>query len=202
MFENKITHKKYVGQTVRSFDERLKEHVRKRKTLLGKAINKYGLENFYYCVLYEAKTIEELNEMEKYFIKVFDTVAPNGYNLCIGGENTAGYKHTSETKHKMRLAKKGMYKGKENPFYKKKHSDEVRARMRKAWSEERRKKQSERSKSLDRSYQYVKVRNKNTGEIYNSVKEASQATGALATHITRVCKGRRKTTRGIAWEYV
>ena len=41
-----------------------------------------------------------------------------------------------------------------------------------------------------------------TQEIFNSVKEASQKYNLKATHITRVCKGKRKRTGNYHWKYV
>ena len=203
-FKNKINHKIYVGQTIRTFEKRTGEHLRKRKTAFDKALHKYGIENFEYRIIDTAKTIDELNAKEIFWIKKLNTIAPGGYNLCYGGDNTFGYKHKYETRVKMSLVKqmKGSMKGEENHYYGKKHTPEIREKMKQAWTPERKEKLSEQSKNLDRSYRFVSVRNKETGEVYESVKKASEATGLLATHITRVCKGKRKSCGGIRWEYV
>lgn len=37
---------------------------------------------------------------------------------------------------------------------------------------------------------------------YNSLSEAAKVVGGDSSHITDVCKGRRKTTCGYCWEYV
>ena len=54
---------------------------------------------------------------------------------------------------------------------------------------------------LRMSHHTVKVRNVETGEVFNSVKEAAREYNLKETHITRVCKGKRKTTGGFHWCY-
>ncbi len=48
----------------------------------------------------------------------------------------------------------------------------------------------------------VAVRCIDTGVEYGSMREASDDTGACRSKLTEVCKGRRKTTGGLRWEYV
>lgn len=199
-FKNKINNKYYVGQTCRTFEERTKEHLRHNKTAFDKALKKYGIENFDYAVIDEAHDMDELNKKEIFWIKHFNSLAPFGYNLCIGGGNTKGYRHRTESKEKMRLAKKGTFLGKENPFYGKKHTDETRQKMKEAWTEER--KEQLRLMAKTRKQHTVKVRNVDTGEVFDSVKKAAEKYGLKGTHISRVCKGKRKTTGGFKWEYV
>ena len=46
------------------------------------------------------------------------------------------------------------------------------------------------------------VRCVETGDIYNSLCEATRKTGIASSHISSCCKGNRKTTGGYHWEYV
>ena len=41
-----------------------------------------------------------------------------------------------------------------------------------------------------------------THKIYESIKEASKEVGVFDGHITKVCKGQRKTTGGFHWAYI
>lgn len=88
--ENKINHKKYIGQT-NYFIGRKAEHfnrLRKNKHInqkLQNAFNKYGEENFFIYPIEENLPAEVLNEKEIYYIKYYDTYH-NGYNLTLGGE--------------------------------------------------------------------------------------------------------------------
>lgn len=201
MFINKVNGKKYVGLTSRSLEERTAEHLRHDATLFDKKLREYGITNFDLIVLDVADTLEELNEKEKYYIKLFKTLVPNGYNLCEGGGVTKGYKHREESKQKMSESRKQKdISGENNPFYGNHHTEEARKKMRKAWTEERRKKLSEESKN--RKHSTKKVKNIDTGEIFDSIKAASEKYNVKATHITRVCKGKRKKTGGYRWEYV
>lgn len=102
----KITHlisgKAYIGVS-NDPDRRFKEHCSAKTTLVGRAIRKYGKENFDFRVICSAR--EELAYFyEQPFIAGHDTMAPNGYNLKFGG---TGGRHTDETKAKISAAHMG-----------------------------------------------------------------------------------------------
>ena len=79
------------------------------------AIRKYGKDYFHFEILEVLEDADDRYEAEKMFIKRYNTMAPNGYNLTEGGEglgsgeNHPNYgKHLSEeTKDKMSKANKG-----------------------------------------------------------------------------------------------
>ena len=154
---NNINNKIYIGQTTRTLEERIAEHKRKRNPLISKAIKKYGIENFSIEIIDKASTINKLNEKEFYYIKKYNSIAPNGYNQCEGGGNTIGYKHTEEAKAKMSEKRKG-------------------------------RKLTEEWKNKIGNSQKKKVINIDTGEVFNSVKEASEYYNLKDTHISRVWK--------------
>ena len=52
--------------------------------MIDKAIQKYGAHNFWYEIL--ESQIEDYNEKEVYWIKKYNSVKPNGYNIQTGGE--------------------------------------------------------------------------------------------------------------------
>ena len=63
--KNKINNKLYIGQTIRSINEKILEY----KNGLGNdyinnAFNKYGWDNFEFTIIDTAKTIQELNNKE------------------------------------------------------------------------------------------------------------------------------------------
>lgn len=198
---NKKNGKVYIGQTCRSLDERIREHARHRFIAIDKAIQKYGIEMFNVEVIDEAKTIDELNEKEIYWIKQFNCIVPNGYNMCNGGDNTIGFHHREESKRKMAESKSKMFIGENNPFYGKTHSEE----QKKKWSEARKGLKhltAEQIKHLRESAYKVKVLCVETGEVFKSIREASLKYNIKETHISRVCRGRRKRTGGFHWRYV
>lgn len=82
-----------------------KDHCR----LLNQAIRKYKPENFDIIIICECEN-KELDEKEIYYIKEFNTLSPNGYNLTTGG---AKGKDCEETKQKKSAAKKGIKQSEE-----------------------------------------------------------------------------------------
>ncbi len=96
--------KQYIGQTRHTIEKRFREHVydsydpqKNHCKLLNKAICKYGEKQVEKKVLVETD-IERLNAYEEYFIQLFGTMKPNGYNLKPGGSVC---QHTEETKLKI-----------------------------------------------------------------------------------------------------
>ena len=82
--------KSYIGQTVTSFKDRFNKHLSSAKCnqggchLLNHAINKYGVDNIQTKFLIECDD-EVLNEYENKYVKEYNTLVPNGYNLIEGG---------------------------------------------------------------------------------------------------------------------
>ena len=113
--------KSYIGQTYTSFEQRRSEHKSDAKKAVQNnwekpegciafmyAIAKYGIENFEQEILLVCKDDRqitpkgedtELDCFEKQFIKQFNTLYPNGYNLTEGGNNNKIL--SNETKKKI-----------------------------------------------------------------------------------------------------
>ena len=113
---NKINGKKYIGQTRRSLEERIKAHLKHAKSggnlhYFQKAINKYGIENFEWNIICEAKNLNEANELEIYYIAKFETNDPlKGYNETIGGSGVVGNVLTEEQRKQISDAVKASEK--------------------------------------------------------------------------------------------
>ena len=88
-YTNKINGKVYIGQTV-DLDSRLKSHLksakRGNKDAFHCAIRKYGIESFTYEVIDGALSSSELNYKEQHYIHLYNSLAPNGYNLRLGNQ--------------------------------------------------------------------------------------------------------------------
>lgn len=103
---NLVNGKCYIGQTISAINHRFNQHIYKSKEknierIISKAIRKYGKENFKIEEISVAYTQEQLNFAEEFYIKSFNTISPNGYNLMSISE---GYgRHSEETKQKMRI---------------------------------------------------------------------------------------------------
>ena len=178
---NRINVKVYIGQTKRTLERRWKEHCCPKGgcPLLKRAINKYGKENFTVEQIDVANDVDELNKKEIYWIDYYKSANENyGYNLSLGGEIGT---FNESTLKKMSLS----HTGDKNYFYGKHHTEASKRKM------------SETSKIKNN---FVKVRCVETGEIFNSIVEASKKYNIAPTHITRVCRGGRNMTGGFDWE--
>jgi group I intron endonuclease len=103
----------YVGKNNNSWGSigRWKSHLREaikntddHCVLLNNAIRKYGEHNFEIITLFKGN-INEINEKEEYYIKILNSLTPNGYNLKTGGDKG---KDSDETKQKKKEAHTGM----------------------------------------------------------------------------------------------
>ena len=119
---NLITGKRYVGQTTKNVEKRFKEHARCKKTGVGKAIRKYGKQNFRYGIIKSCSSKEELDKWEIYFIAVLKSKSPNGYNFTDGGESGSP---CAEVRAKLSAGKMG----EKNPNYGKNLPEETCAKM-------------------------------------------------------------------------
>lgn len=99
---NKENGHRYVGQTRRSFQGRLRGHFT-ADSCIGRALRKHGTDGF--SIQQIAYAREELNHWERYFIGRLNTVAPNGYNLDSGGSSDKEV--SEETKAKLRESSRG-----------------------------------------------------------------------------------------------
>ena len=109
---NKINNKVYIGQTVDSLHNRFIRHKSLCNneiitTYLHRAMNKYGLDNFICTTLEKCSSKEELNEMEFHYIKQYNSLCPDGYNMTLGGEGTIGRICKPETRAKISKNKRG-----------------------------------------------------------------------------------------------
>lgn len=93
IIRNTINNKVYIGQTIKSVKHRFLNHLsaarRGKDYVIGKAIRKYGEENFYVETLEECLK-SKLNEREVYYINFYNaTNTKFGYNMSKGGNKVA-----------------------------------------------------------------------------------------------------------------
>ena len=129
--KNKINNKIYVGQTCKNVWGRWglngQQYCYSENNKFGKAIKKYGFENFDHIIIKENLSKEEANELEKQLIVFYDSFK-NGYNSTTGGDGGGfiGHKHKKDSIIKM------VKKGKENGMYGKKRPQYVKDAVRKS----------------------------------------------------------------------
>lgn len=145
------------------------------------AISKFGWDNFMHLIIAKGLTNEEAQALEVELIEYFDTRNPeNGFNTDIGGKGGSSKgRHFKKTK--------GLGKGARGPLgYKRKsckRTEEWNANIGKAHRK--------------------KVRNKQTGEIYNSLKEASLAYGKTESYVGQCISAFKSgRTKSCIWEYI
>ena len=88
---NLINNKIYIGIT-NDYKRRWSNHKSCKTSLIGKAIQKYKVENFNFEILYSNLSIEEASNKEIELIKQYDCIVPNGYNISKGGYNISNTK--------------------------------------------------------------------------------------------------------------
>lgn len=144
---NAVNGKTYIGKTRQKLDTRWKQHCNKKSNsrLLKNAINKYGAAVFKIEPLVHTDDHIRLDQCEVAYIKHFDSMVPNGYNLTSGGEG--GYIRSAETRKLLSDANKGKSRphtekskaklslcrmGDKNPMYGKEQSEETKLKRSKA----------------------------------------------------------------------
>lgn len=229
---NNINGKVYIGQTTRSLSYRWSCHctLTSHCHAINAAIKKYGKENFTVEQIDVAATREELDQKEIFWIKHYDSMSPNGYNLHSGGEH---HEVSEETRQKISNANKG-----------RKLSEECRLKISKAHkgrrrTVEQRKKLSEhwkeQWKNVDFANKMSKIRKEfcnnpewknkvsnslkgkflggnsplakkilcvETNVTYSCASEAMRLLNVCDSSIRLCCNGKYKTAGGYHWRYL
>ena len=191
---------------------------------LGRAIQKYGRENFTVEQIDIAADRDELDKKEIYWIDFYNSTNHSiGYNIHTGGEHHVTSEETKkkisesmkgrifseEHRRKISEAKKGVKKSPEEV-------ERMRQRMRgkyqgenNYWWGKNRSDETKRKISIARKGKYalgdspnaLKVENIETGEIFDCMKLACEKYKMNASSLTKVCRGKRPTCGGYHWRY-
>ena len=165
---NLVNNKCYIGKH-QSFEYDLKYFGSGK--ILGRAINKYGIDNFTNEIIDTADTDEELNEKEKYYIAQYKNLyGKDCYNLANGGDGGDVFKYqTPEEKQafvdKMTIINKERcnteeFRNRISEATRQRYSDEEERRIhservRNTWSDEGlRKRQSDRLKEYYSTHEH------------------------------------------------
>ncbi len=132
---SKTNSKIYIGKTTKTLQKRKKTHFyyakdKSRHYYFVNALRKYGLEGFIWEEIDIADSIDELNYLEKYWIRFYRADNKKyGYNSTKGGDGAA---LNMEARNKMSNTIKQKYlSGYVNPTKGKKYPDEFAAHRRK-----------------------------------------------------------------------
>ena len=183
-YEKEGIERYYVGQTVRTMEQRARKdgigygwQDEKCQTKFARAIRKWGWEAFEGRVLEEVYE-EDLNELEKFYIKEFDSYK-HGYNDTFGGEGTRGFNaFANKTEEEMKE-------------YSKKQSESQRKRFE---DPEEIEKLSKAQKKRYEDPKEIEKQSKTMKKHYED-KEARQKTGIAVKKYYEDPKAREKTSK-------
>lgn len=92
---NMSTGKCYIGQTTKTLKERIKRHKEEMNqgstSRFHNSIRNHGIENFLFWVIHKDIPKNDLDFMEKYYIRLYNTEMPCGYNMTPGGDFNPSY---------------------------------------------------------------------------------------------------------------
>ena len=216
MFIYKITNivngKIYVGQTVKNIKYRWSSHSNPSSNCkaISSAIRKYGKENFTIEEIDGANSLSELNYLEKHYICLYNSLAPNGYNIRKGGGSGGRYckdftnpmqgkKHSYESKDKMRKSHLGKKLTQEVKDKMSKTQMKLRTNLGRRFSEEVRLKQAISSGS--KSFKVYDLQMNLVGEWINQHK-CGRDLELDQRNINACLKEQRKTHKGYIFRYV
>lgn len=176
-----------------------------------KAIEQYGWKNIKHEILQTGLTKEQAEQEEIRLIALYDTTnQEKGYNCTNGGESIG--KHTNATKKIMSEKRHNQYASGElvHPMYGRHFSEESKLKMSKAHkgkqlSKEHKKKIGASCKGLflgGKNPMATKVKCVETGEVFDSIKQAADSVGLNRVAVSRCVRGLSHTAGGYKWQYV
>lgn len=217
---NIINGKQYVGQTIRPLRERWRDHCRvKDDNYFHRAIRKYGADSFRLEVIDTAKSVEELDRKEIFWIKELNTLYPGGYNLKIGGDASMrgrfgmfnpkakiiyqftldgamvnGYYGVGDAARRTGISQSGIGRSA-------KRGDVLAGGCVWLWHSDDMWEQL-----IHRIDNYTGGRKQpvvcvETGEVFQSASDAARKYGTIASSVLSCCSGRLKTTAKKHWKY-
>jgi group I intron endonuclease len=213
---NPITDSFYIGKTIKTIDVRKKQHeedakLKRTKSIFHKAIRKYGIDVFEWVIIEMTQDYEELNNLERKWIKLIKESGHKMYNMTEGGEggsrcgiyaNSYGKVPTKETKEKISLSLKKYYETHNNPMLGisligNKHTIEAKNKI----SESKKgKKRIDMLGSKNKSAR--KIYCETTGEYFETITSASIKYNLNSSKIIECCKRKIDKTKGYSFSYV
>lgn len=232
MHTNTINGKRYIGITGQNPPERRWRNGGSGYSQSGyfrNAIKKYGWDNFSHEIIKANLTFDEACEFEKFYISIYNTKRPKGYNLTDGGEGSVGWKPSEEFKKKQSIIHKMQWEDTEfrermmkirqdeNSPYK---SDEFRDKISKLvegeknpnyqhyWSDEQKEnlriKQKQNPLYRNESNPNAKkIMCVETGEVFECIKFAKEKYNIKSEgSLTVALKHPTRTAAGLHWKYL
>ena len=215
MFTNKINGMSYIGQSINP-EKRYKEHLYGRKskkdTYFDKALKKYGDINFEYKIIDSALSQEQIDKLEQFYIKKYNTLKPFGYNILKGGRNQRGAwnskiidEYDLDGNYINSYESASYYENFINSEYKRKGINDSCSKKIKYKDRQFRYSNDEKPNKYikplpnHRTKVYQFDLDGNFIKTYNSLEEASKKTNTSRTSISNCIKGNYKTANNYIW---
>jgi group I intron endonuclease len=198
---NKNTGKMYIGQTTQDLEERWRGHRSSKSNCryLKSAIKKYGIYNFEFkliCICFD----NDMDKFENDYIKKYNTLVPNGYNLREGGN---GGRHNEETKKKISES----LKNRTDIIYSKNqlgrpHTEEIKKKISNSLKGRKLSKESiqKRNQKLIKYKVFQLNKDEKIINTFNGYTEAAKSVGTSKVNIWGACNGKYKTSKGYFWK--
>ncbi len=222
--KNNINGKCYVGQTIRTVHKRLISHKSLQDCMIGRAIHKYGEENF---TIYELREVPRklLDPFEIQLIKQIGSLCPNGYNLALGGSGNngglsaehkakigaknKGKKLSEETKEKLRQTALG----RPSPMKGRNHTKETRQKQSEArmgmepWNKGIPRREETKRKASAALMGRLAVNKRKvicveTGHVFDSIRVAALWGNTGEGNLCACCHGRLGSSGGYHWKFL
>lgn len=200
---NKINGKVYIGQTTQPLNRRLKDHFGRytKCSALSAVIKKYGKHAFVAEVLDELNNVDDLNKAEIDYIKKYNSLCPNGYNLREGGEN---YRLTENQKVKISntlKAKKIKPPSRKGSKLSQKHKEQISKKLK------GRKKSGKTISKFKKTICKTGTSNKKVfcetdGLCFKSISDAAKYYGFSVSSVWRVCKKEKQYHKNKSFSYI
>lgn len=200
--KNLTDNKYYIGQTINDVKERWRHHKKKSSNCiyLKNAFKKYGFDNFEFkliCICFD----DDLNKYEIDYIKHFNSLVPNGYNLKHGG--LGGGKLHQETKDKISKTAKAMYtNGYQNPNKGKIYTVEFKKKLSEIHKDKKLSKEHiEKMKDIGNKKVLQFNLSGDLLNIYKSGKQTAEKNNTTKAGVSMVCSGKRIQLKGFKYKY-
>lgn len=202
---NKTNGKKYVGITSQGPNTRWMNGKGYDKRLrFGRAIAKYGWDNFSHDIIYEGLSEQDAKRIEVELIAELRTQdIEYGYNMTKGGDGACGYHHTEETRKKL----SEFQTGEKHVNYGRHLSQETKDKIGRANKGNKYclgivRSEETKSKMAQSKYKPVAMFDGDSLiRVFCSAKQAQEETGVSRKNISLCCLGKRKHAGGYAWSF-
>lgn len=183
----------YIGKSENPFTRRYTGSQSFAKThnwALKKDISVYGFSNFNVEIIIDNLHNKELEEAEQFFIQIYNSIYPYGYNLI---SPYLGAFFSEEIRNKISASVRAAKSVQSHPWKGKKLSTEIRQKMKDG--------HKNKSHPKSRSILQIDIITKEILKSYSTISEAEKYTGIDHRLISKACSKTNGQSNGFIWRY-